>query len=196
VRVARSRIDLASVGYVHVAVGEVIIGVLHACEGATHGDGSPRSAARSLATRSKMSREPAEGRTTLSRASIWMSSMVAVLAWEGAAQAQSARRDPPPSATGRLPPEVIQRVIRQRMDRFRACYNDVRRTNPRLEGRVTVRFLINRDGTVATASDAGSDMRDRGVISCVLRNFYALTFPRPEGGAVAVSFPISFSPDM
>ncbi len=82
------------------------------------------------------------------------------------------------------------------MDRFRACYNDARRTNPRLEGRVNVRFVINGDGTVATASDAGSDMRDRGVINCVVRNFYALTFPRPEGGVVPVIFPISFSPAM
>jgi hypothetical protein len=131
----------------------------------------------------------------MSRTMVCVSSMATVLACASAARSQAAPREPMPRSTGRLPPEVIQRVIRQRADRFRACYEQARRTNARLAGRVTVRFWINRDGTVSGVSDGGSDMPDRGVITCVMRSVSGLTFPRPEGGIVIVTYPIVFSPN-
>jgi len=41
---------------------------------------------------------------------------------------------------GRLPPEVIQRIVRQNFGRFRNCYESSLRTNPSLTGRVAVKF--------------------------------------------------------
>ena len=98
------------------------------------------------------------------------------------------------SVSGRLPPEVIQRIVRQNFGRFRACYEDGLRTNPSLQGRVTVRFVIGRDGAVSNASDGGSDLPDAGVVACVVRAFRGLSFPQPEGGIVTVTYPITFSP--
>jgi hypothetical protein len=98
------------------------------------------------------------------------------------------------SVTGRLPPEVIQRIVRQNFGRFRLCYENGLRTNPNLEGRVNVNFVIGRDGSVSNVS-GGGDMPDAGVISCVTRAFYGLSFPAPEGGIVRVSYPILFSND-
>ena len=95
---------------------------------------------------------------------------------------------------GRLPPEVIQRIVRQNFGRFRLCYENGLRTNPNLQGRVSVKFVIDRSGSVSTASDGGSDLPDQGVVGCVVRGFGNLSFPQPEGGIVTVVYPISFSP--
>ncbi len=95
---------------------------------------------------------------------------------------------------GRLPEEVIQRVVRQNFGRFRLCYEGGLRTNPNLAGRVSVRFAIDRSGSVATAQDGGSEIPDQGVVACVVRGFGNLSFPQPEGGIVTVTYPIVFTP--
>jgi hypothetical protein len=98
------------------------------------------------------------------------------------------------SVSGRLPPEVIQRIVRQNFGRFRLCYENGLRNNPNLQGRVGVRFVIGRDGSVSNVGNGGSDLPDSGVVSCVVRAFYGLSFPQPEGGIVTVVYPIMFSP--
>jgi hypothetical protein len=95
---------------------------------------------------------------------------------------------------GRLPQEVIQRIVRQNFGRFRLCYENGMRTNPNLAGRVTVKFVIDRSGSVATAQDGGSEIPDQGVVACVVRGFGNLSFPQPEGGIVTVVYPIIFNP--
>jgi hypothetical protein len=97
--------------------------------------------------------------------------------------------------SGRLPAEVIQRIVRQNFGRFRSCYEAGLRTNPNLQGRVAVAFTIGRDGAVAGAQNAGSDLPDAGVVSCVTGSFRGLSFPAPEQGIVNVTYPISFSPN-
>ena len=97
------------------------------------------------------------------------------------------------SVSGRLPPEVIQRIVRQNFGRFRLCYENGLRNNPNLQGRVVVRFVIGRDGRVSNVG-GGGDLPDGGVVSCVTRAFYGLSFPQPEGGIVTVSYPIVFTP--
>jgi hypothetical protein len=96
--------------------------------------------------------------------------------------------------SGRLPPEAIQRIVRQNFGRFRACYETKLRQNPTLAGTVTTRFVIGRDGSVSSAAGGGSTMTDPDVTSCVVRAFYGVSFPQPEGGIVTVSYPIVFSP--
>lgn len=109
-------------------------------------------------------------------------------------------KDPPtmrPGTTvvsGRLPPEVIQRVVRQNYGRFRMCYERGLVKNPNLEGRVAVRFVIGSDGAVSTAQNGGSDLPDSSVVGCVVSAFYGVSFPQPENGIVTVSYPIMFSP--
>ncbi len=96
--------------------------------------------------------------------------------------------------SGRLPPEIVQRVVRQNFGRFRLCYENGLRANPTLEGRITVRFVIGRDGAVASVENAGSDLPDPTIASCVIRAFYGISFPQPDGGVVMVTYPIVFSP--
>lgn len=96
--------------------------------------------------------------------------------------------------SGRLPPEVIQRIVRQNYGRFRSCYEYGLSRNPNLEGRIQVRFIIGRDGTVSNAQNGGSDLPDSAVVSCVIGAYYGLNFPQPEGGIVTVVYPIMFQP--
>jgi len=103
-------------------------------------------------------------------------------------------RFPISTVSGHLPPEVVQRIVRQNYGRFRQCYETGLRANPNLTGRVTARFVISREGSVTTVQNGGSDLPDSGVVSCVVAAFYGLSFPTPEAGIVTVSYPIMFSP--
>ncbi len=99
--------------------------------------------------------------------------------------------DPP---HGRLPPEVIQKVVRANFGALRACYEDGLFNNPKLEGRVGINFVIGLDGSVTQVQLGGSDLPDPAVVRCILQNFGELRFPPPVGGIVTVGYPIMFSP--
>jgi len=104
------------------------------------------------------------------------------LVWSGEAGTQ---------VNGRLPPEAVQRVVRQSFGRMRACYEAGLKENPGLEGRVTVKFVIDREGQVALASPwSDTTIGDAAVARCVTRAYQAMTFPKPEGGIVTVVYPI------
>ena len=96
--------------------------------------------------------------------------------------------------SGRLPAEIIQRIVRQNYGRFRNCYEQGLSRNPNLEGRVQVRFIIGRDGSVSNVHSGDSDLPDSGVVGCVISAYYGLSFPEPEGGIVTVVYPIMFQP--
>lgn len=109
-------------------------------------------------------------------------------------------RSKPPSVrmgatkvSGRLPPEVIQRIVRQHFGRFRLCYENSLRSDPTLEGMVTVAFTIDPKGEVSATSHT-TTMKDEAVGKCVERVFTGLSFPQPEGGVVQVTYPITFAP--
>jgi len=85
---------------------------------------------------------------------------------------------------GSLPPEVIQHIVRQRYAKFRDCYEEGLRRNGKLQGRVAVRFVIERDGTVEKVSSAGSDLPDPAVVQCTIEEYEVLGFPPPEGTGI------------
>ncbi len=95
---------------------------------------------------------------------------------------------------GSLPADVIQRIVRQNYGRFRMCYEQGLKKNPNLQGRVSVSFVIDRTGAVSNAHNGGSDLPDSGVVSCVVGQYYGLSFPAPQDGVVTVNYPIMFSP--
>jgi len=77
---------------------------------------------------------------------------------------------------------------------MRKCYSDGLGRNASLTGRVVVRFVIERDGSVSRVRDDGSTMPDPVVTECVLKSFYEIRFPKPENGIVTVVYPIKFEP--
>ena len=100
----------------------------------------------------------------------------------------------PNVAVQRLPPSAIQAVVREHFGVFRRCYELGLARNPALTGLVRTRFVIGRDGKVSNVADAGSDIPDPEVVDCVLKAFYELVFPVPDGGIVTVVYPIMLAP--
>ena len=95
--------------------------------------------------------------------------------------------------SGRLPPEVVQRVVRDGFAGIRSCWADAFRKNPTLKGRVAVKYVIGRDGSVMDARDAASDLPDPDVVTCVVGAFRKFSYPQPEGGIVVVEWPMFFN---
>jgi hypothetical protein len=117
---------------------------------------------------------------------------------EPATPTRKGDKKPPPSAgdgEGKLPREAIQKVVRSNNPAIRACYESALRDDPTLKGDVEVAFTIGLDGTVgSTSTGPKTDLPDPSVVACVKRVFAKMEFPMPEGGAVKVSYPISFTP--
>ena len=97
------------------------------------------------------------------------------------------------TVSGGLPTEVVQRIVRQNFGRFRACYQRGLAMDPSLQGRISVRFTIDKSGAVIHQADGGSSLGSADVITCVVRAFANLRFPEPEGGVVNVLYPIIFT---
>ena len=97
--------------------------------------------------------------------------------------------------SGRLPPKVIQDVVRGEYGKFRACYERGLARDPTLTGRITVHFVINRDGSVSDPRVYHNLLPDCDVARCLTRAYRELRFPKPEGGGiVTVVYPIVFAP--
>lgn len=61
-------------------------------------------------------------------------------------------------------------------------------------GKLVIKFVIAKDGTVSKADVKTSTLRDADVEQCALRAFEQLTFPPPKGGGIAiVSYPLTFA---
>ena len=112
----------------------------------------------------------------------------------GARSTRPTLRQGTTSVTGTLPPEVIQRIVRQNFGRFRLCYENGLKNDPNLAGKITTKFVIDATGAVSKSERApGTTMSDAGVVQCVVRGFGNLSFPQPEGGAVTVVYPLVFA---
>ncbi|MFO0609531.1 MAG: TonB family protein [Polyangiales bacterium] len=104
-------------------------------------------------------------------------------------------QDALPSVSGALSSEVVRRVVRRNLGQVRACHEMGLRQNPSSSGRVTVRFVVGADGSVAASDVAASTMPDPQVASCVASVVRRWQFPAPDGGgAVTVSYPFTLSP--
>ena len=94
---------------------------------------------------------------------------------------------------GRLEPKKIQALLRTRYEPFRVCYERALAKDPQLEGKVTVRFTIQRDGSVTDLAVVESQLPETAT-SCIVDAYRKLVFPKPFGGTVTVVYPILFSP--
>ena len=87
------------------------------------------------------------------------------------------------------------------MGRFRACYEAGLAENPTLAGRVSVDFVIGKDGLVAAARDGASELGDEGLFgarsesvrACIVRAFSALEFPS-AACTIRVTYPLALDP--
>ena len=86
-------------------------------------------------------------------------------------------------------------VVARRDGLFRLCYVGALERDPKLAGRVTVRFVIGNDGVVEMTGNGGSALPDAATVRCFVDTFKGLTFARPQSGIVTVIYPFTLSPD-
>jgi TonB family protein len=98
------------------------------------------------------------------------------------------------SVNGSLPRGVVQAVIRERNPSISRCYAEGLRRNPGLSGKLSVRFVIARDGSVSEAKLAESSLPDGEVNRCIVAQFSAMRFPQPADGKMTVLYPVQFAP--
>jgi TonB family protein len=88
---------------------------------------------------------------------------------------------------------AVSAVFRSRAGALRSCYERELKKNPKLGGKLIIRFMIGTAGRVTSASVGGS-VGSPAVNACVASRVRGWKFPKPEGGSVTVSKAILFSP--
>ena len=95
----------------------------------------------------------------------------------------------PSGQASALDPAIIRRYIRRNIVKIQQCYEKELTRNPSLAGKVMVRFTISGDGNVTQSTGSGMPPVD----SCVALEISGITFPKPQGGGVAVvNYPFVF----
>lgn len=96
---------------------------------------------------------------------------------------------------GALDKTAIDETMRANVDLIRDCYEQALTANPRLRGKLVVKFAILKDGTVSTAATKSSTLNHPQVEDCINQEVMRFQFPTPKGGGmVIVSYPFVFEP--
>ena len=89
---------------------------------------------------------------------------------------------------GAIDKELIRKVIQEHASQIRYCYEQELTRDPKLEGKVAIRWVINADGRVSSPQvDTGATtlMNDK-VHHCMMERIASWEFPKPKGGGIAV----------
>lgn len=99
-----------------------------------------------------------------------------------------------PIILGALDRALIDAVIKRHMNQIRYCYQRELMKNPALKGKLVIKFVIAKDGSVSSASTKSTTMNNAAVQDCVVGRFLRMQFPEPKGGGIViVSYPFIFS---
>jgi len=100
---------------------------------------------------------------------------------------------PPLRAHGSLDPNKVKEVVSSHQAELLSCYERTLLENPTLSGICTVRIVVDRSGTVGSASIHGSSLNSLSMHRCVLELVRSWRFPAPtDGKAAAVEYPLVF----
>ncbi len=106
--------------------------------------------------------------------------MVAALVLGGAAVVDASSLDK----------SLIRKPIRAKLPQIRACYEKALEKDPKLEGKVVVKFVIGKDGKVSESSGTGLPV----VADCVANVVKTIAFQPNMPEPATVSYPFVFSP--
>lgn len=99
-----------------------------------------------------------------------------------------------PIILGALDRSLIDEVIKRHMNQIKYCYQRELTKNPSLAGKIVIKFVIAKDGTVSSASTKETTMNNGAVQSCIEGRFMRMQFPEPKGGGIViVSYPFIFT---
>jgi TonB family protein len=85
-------------------------------------------------------------------------------------------------------------AVKMRMDKIRGCYQRELQRQPSLAGDMMVSFVVQRDGTVGSATIKRSSINNSSVETCVREQFLLMKFAKPPGNqTIDVNYPIVFA---
>jgi hypothetical protein len=89
---------------------------------------------------------------------------------------------------GSIDKELIRAVIKEHAQQIRFCYEEQLAVNPKLAGKVVIRWTIDADGNASNASvdGGGTSLADDKVHQCMMARIVSWQFPKPKGGGIAV----------
>lgn len=99
-----------------------------------------------------------------------------------------------PTVMGSLDKELIRQVIKRNINQIRYCYESQLTRNPKLAGKVSVKFVISASGSVAQSQVAQATTNNAELETCVAGRVRTWVFPKPKGGGVViVTYPFVFT---
>lgn len=99
-----------------------------------------------------------------------------------------------PIILGALDRALIDAVIKRHMNQIRYCYQRELTKSPSLKGKLVIKFVIAKDGSVSSANTKSTTLNSPTVENCVVGRFMRMQFPEPKGGGIViVSYPFIFS---
>jgi hypothetical protein len=92
------------------------------------------------------------------------------------------------AVVGSIDKELIRKVIQEHASQIRYCYEQELQRDPKLEGKVSIRWVINSEGRVqGTQVDGGATTLQNGQVHrCMMDRIASWEFPKPKGGGIAV----------
>lgn len=124
-----------------------------------------------------------------------------VLGWSGAAEAQARQRSTVIPGElrlggGRRIADAIRPVLVRLTARIHHCYDAALRGNATLGGTLAVRFVIESNGVVSSATAGDRTVPDPTMVSCVMQTFMALRFPESMGSSTTATYTLRFVPGL
>ena len=94
---------------------------------------------------------------------------------------------------GAIDGDKIREVVSSHREELRRCYERALLESPQLSGVSTIHIVVDRDGTVGTASVQSSTFRSMTLHRCLLQLVRDWRFPPPaDGKPAAVDYPLVF----
>ena len=84
--------------------------------------------------------------------------------------------------------------VKARMGLIKACYENALKRNPKLKGKISIRFTILETGGLTDISPAQNNVGSPEVASCIVNTMRAWRTPFRPSGPVTVEYPFVFQP--
>ncbi len=96
-----------------------------------------------------------------------------------------------PSRPGNIDRAGVEKTIQGHAREIGACYQQRLSQDPKLAGKVVMRWLVQADGAVANVQVTdGTTLEDHALHECMRARIATWRFPRPENGGVAtITYP-------
>jgi hypothetical protein len=89
---------------------------------------------------------------------------------------------------GSVDKELVRKVIQEHAAQIRYCYEQELALNPKLSGKVSIKWQINGDGSASMAmvDQGATTLQSSNVHKCMMARIVSWEFPKPKGGGVAI----------